>query len=36
MANEKVYEMLFAKVFPMLIVKVERKGRTKEEAYEIG
>ncbi len=35
MANEKIYGMLFAKIFPMLIAKAERKGRTKEEAYEI-
>lgn len=27
--------MLFAKVFPLLINKVERKGRTKEEALEV-
>lgn len=35
MANEKIYGMQFAKVFPMLIAKAERKGRTKNEAYEI-
>lgn len=35
MANEKIYEMLFNKVFPMLIAKAERKGRKKEEVYEI-
>ena len=35
MANEKIYGMLFAKVFPMLIAKAERKGRKKEEVYEI-
>lgn len=35
MVNEKVFGMLFAKVFPMLIAKVERKGRSKEEVYEI-
>ena len=35
MANEKIYGMLFTKVFPMLIAKAERKGRTKEEVYEI-
>ena len=27
MANEKIYGMLFNKVFPMLIAKAERKGR---------
>ena len=35
MANEKIYGMLFNKVFPMLIAKAERKGRKKEEVYEI-
>ena len=35
MANEKIYGMLFTKVFPMLIAKAERKGRKKEEVYEI-
>ena len=35
MANEKIYGMLFTKVFPMLIAKAERKGRIKEEVYEI-
>ena len=27
--------MKFAKVFPMLIAKAERKGRTREEVYEL-
>lgn len=35
MENEKIYGMLFTKVFPMLIAKAERKGRKKEEVYEI-
>lgn len=35
MANEKIYGMLFTKVFPTLIAKAERKGRKKEEVYEI-
>ena len=30
-----VFEMKFAKVFPMLIAKAERKGRTKEEVYKL-
>ena len=30
-----VFEMKFAKVFPMLIAKAERKGRTREEVYEL-
>lgn len=28
---KRVYEMAFAKVYPMYIAKVERKGRTKKE-----
>lgn len=35
MTNEKVYAMSFAKVYPMLIAKAERKGRTKAEVLEI-
>ena len=31
MREEKVYQMEFAKVYPLLLNKVERKGRTKEE-----
>ena len=34
MTNEKIYGMLFNKVFPMLIAKAERKGRKDEEVYE--
>lgn len=30
-----VFEMKFAKVFPMLIAKLERKGRSKEEVYKL-
>ena len=29
MGNETVFAMKFAKVFPLLIAKAERKGRTK-------
>lgn len=32
---EKVYKMKFAKVYPLLIQKVEKKGRTKAEADEV-
>ncbi|MCF0179409.1 MAG: DUF2200 family protein [Bacteroidales bacterium] len=32
MDNEKVFQMDFAKVYPLLVNKVVRKGRTKEEA----
>lgn len=35
MKNEKVYQMSFAKVYPLLINKVEKKGRTREEADEV-
>lgn len=31
MKNERVYKMAFAKVYPLLVQKVERKGRTKAE-----
>ncbi len=33
--NEKVFSMSFAKVYPMLIAKAERKGRTKDEVLEV-
>ena len=35
MTNEKVYQMLFTKVYPLLINKVEKKGRTQAEADEL-
>lgn len=35
MDNQKVYAMKFAKVYPLLVNKAERKGRTKEEVDEI-
>lgn len=35
MNNEKIYGMLFAKVYPLLIAKAERKGHTKNEVDEI-
>ena len=35
MGNEKVFAMEFAKVYPLLIAKAEKKGRTKEEVYEV-
>ena len=35
MADERIYRMLFAKVYPMLIAKAERKGRTRDEVDEI-
>lgn len=35
MENEKVYAMQFGKVYPLLVSKAEKKGRTKEEADQI-
>ena len=35
MGNEKVFAMPFAKVFPLLIAKAERKGRTRAEVYTV-
>jgi len=31
MNNERVYKMSFANVYPLLVQKAERKGRTKDE-----
>lgn len=35
MSNEKVYQMSFSKIYPLLINKAVKKGRTKDEADEI-
>ena len=35
MTNNKIYEMTFSKVYPLLIAKVEKKGRTRNEMDEI-
>ena len=35
MDNEKVFAMKFCKVYPLLVAKAERKGRTKDEVDEI-
>ena len=35
MAEHPVYRMAFAKVYPLLVQKVERKGRTKAEVDEV-
>ena len=35
MPNEKIYNMAFAKVYPLLIAKAEKKGRTRAEVYEV-
>ena len=31
MDAEKVYQMSFGKIYPLLVGKAERKGRTREE-----
>lgn len=31
MKNERVFKMAFSRVYPLLVQKVERKGRTKSE-----
>ncbi len=31
MNNERVYKMAFSRVYPMLVQKAEKKGRTKQE-----
>ena len=35
MPEEKIFTMSFTKVYPMLIAKAERKGRSSEEVHEI-
>ena len=35
MTNEKVYAMPFAKIYPLLVAKAQKKGRTQEEVNEI-
>ena len=35
MTNEKVFAMSFAKVYPMLIAKAERKGRSRDEVFAV-
>ena len=35
MSNEKIYNMAFAKVFPLLIAKAEKKGRTRAEVLKV-
>lgn len=35
MENSKVFAMKFSKVYPLLVHKAERKGRTKEEVDQI-
>lgn len=35
MNNEKIYNMQFSKIYPLLLNKVQKKGHTKEETYMI-
>ena len=35
MENEKVYRMSFSKVYPLLVAKAQRKGRTRAEVDEV-
>lgn len=35
MNNEQVYSMAFAKVYPLLIAKAEKKGRTRDEVLTV-
>lgn len=35
MAGQKIYSVSFAKVYPLLVAKAEKKGRTKAEVDEI-
>ena len=35
MGNEKIYSMAFAKVYPLLIAKAEKKNRTRAEVLEV-
>lgn len=35
MSNDKVYQMSFSKVYPLLVNKAVKKGRSKEEVDEV-
>ena len=35
MENEKVFNMPFAKIYPLLIAKAERKGRTRDDVHTV-
>lgn len=35
MSDEKIYSMSFARVFPLLIAKAEKKGRTRDEVLTV-
>ena len=33
--NERIYKMIFSKVYPMYVQKAEKKGRTKDEVDKV-
>jgi len=33
--NQRIAEMTFASVYPLYLIKVEKKGRTKEELHQV-
>ncbi|MBE5792937.1 MAG: DUF2200 domain-containing protein [Clostridiales bacterium] len=35
MTNDKIFQVPFQKVFPLLIAKAEKKGRSRDEVYEV-
>ena len=35
MSNDKIFAMKFAKVYPLLLQKAERKGRTAQEVHQV-
>ncbi|MBB5263631.1 hypothetical protein HNP82_000729 [Catenibacillus scindens] len=35
MNNEKVYSMNFSKIYPLLVSKAQKKGRTLEEVTQV-
>ena len=35
MPRQTIFDMAFSKVYPLLIAKAEKKGRTREEVFEI-
>lgn len=34
-ANDKIYKMSFSKIYPLLVTKCEKKGRTREEVDQV-
>ena len=35
MRNERIYNMAFSKVYPLLVAKAEKKGRTRDEVLAV-